>query len=198
MQVEALEIPDVKRITPARFGDDRGFFSEVYNENRFQDAGIRPRFVQQNQSYSRDKGTLRGLHFQSPPHAQAKLVRVVAGAILDVAVDIRQGSPFFGQHVTAILTAENGAQLFVPAGFLHGFITIEPETQVIYLVDDYYAPECDGSIRFDDTELAVDWRLEEFGLSTDNLVLSGKDQSAIGFSAFENPFHYTDDHGGNV
>jgi dTDP-4-dehydrorhamnose 3,5-epimerase len=152
-----LAIPEVKLITPPIFRDERGFFSETYNRQALAAAGIDAEFVQDNQSLSRAKGVLRGLHFQSSPRAQAKLVRVVRGSIFDVAVDIRRGSPTYGRHVSATLSAENWAQLWVPVGFAHGFCTLEPDTEVIYKVTDFYAPERDRGLAFDDTDLAIQW-----------------------------------------
>ena len=172
-------------MTPRRFGDDRGFFSETYNERSFAEAGIDVRFVQDNHSYSAQRGTVRGLHYQAPPHAQAKLVRVAQGRIYDVAVDARKGSPTFGQHVGATLTAEGGEQIFVPAGFLHGFITLEPDTHVLYKVDDYYSKACDGAVRFDDPALAIDW-----GDLARSPVLSEKDAAAPSWAEFSSPFVY--------
>jgi dTDP-4-dehydrorhamnose 3,5-epimerase len=159
MQVTALTIPDVKLIVPKRFADRRGFFVETYNKRHFAEAGIDLDFVQDNHSLSREAGVLRGLHFQVAPHAQAKLVRVVRGRVLDVAVDIRRGSPTYGRHVVEELSAENGAMLLVPVGFAHGFITGAPDTEVIYKVSDYYAPDCDRGIAYDDPALGIDWQL---------------------------------------
>ena len=160
LEVVELEIPEVKLITPDRFGDDRGFFSETFNQQRFADAGIKADFVQDNHSLSAVKGTVRGLHYQSPPFAQAKLVRVLRGAILDVAVDVRKGSATFGKWVSAELSAANGTQIFVPRGFLHGFATLEPDTEIAYKVDNYYSRECDGAVAWNDPDLAIDWRVE--------------------------------------
>ena len=159
MEVTALSIPDVKLIVPKRFEDARGFFVETYNRRRLAEAGINLDFVQDNHSLSREAGVLRGLHFQIAPHAQAKLVRTVKGRILDVAVDIRRGSPSYGKHVAEELSAANGAMLLVPIGFAHGFVTLEPDTEVIYKVTDYYAPDCDRGIAWDDPALAIEWRL---------------------------------------
>ncbi len=183
MEINTTAIEGVLVVTANKYGDDRGYFSETWNQNRFDGAGIKLNFVQDNQSYSATQGTIRGLHFQSPPHAQDKLVRVVSGRIIDVAVDIRQGSPTFAHWVSEELSAENGKQLFVPKGFLHGFATLEPNSQVIYKVTDYYAPECDCSIRFDDPILRIDWQLA--GLSP---ILSAKDNVAPGFADFISPF----------
>ena len=171
MEVRPTEIPEVKLIAPARHGDHRGFFSEVYNRRALARAGIVIDFVQDNHSYSAQAGTLRGLHFQAPPHAQAKLVRVPRGAVLDVAVDLRHGSPTFGRHVAAELSAENWAQLLVPRGFGHGFLTLLPDTEVIYKVDAYYSPEHDLGVRWDDPDLAIPWPLPPEGP-----VLSEKDR----------------------
>lgn len=184
MQVEETALAGVKIITPQRFGDARGFFSESWNKARMRDAGLDYEFVQDNHSVSATPGTLRGLHYQSPPHAQAKLVRCGRGALFDVAVDIRQGSPSYGKWVGVDLTAENGKQLMIPAGFLHGFVTREPDTEIIYKCTDYYAPECDGAVRFDDPDLAIDW-----GLSGDP-VLSDKDRDAPGLADIDNPFYW--------
>ncbi len=160
MNVVALEIPEVKLITPKRFGDSRGFFSEVYNARALADAGIDIVFVQDNHAFSGEAGTLRGLHFQKPPHAQTKLVRVTRGRIYDVAVDIRLKSPTYGRHVGVELSAENWAQLLVPAGFAHGYCTLEPDTEVLYKVDSYYAPQHDAGILWSDPALGIAWPVE--------------------------------------
>lgn len=157
MRVTDAPIPDVKRIQPVRHKDHRGHFSEVFSGRALQAAGLHAAMVQDNQSLSRARGTVRGLHFQVPPHAQAKLVRVVRGAILDVAVDLRVGSPSFGCHVAEVLDAESGAQLYIPEGFAHGFCTLEPDTEVIYKVSAYYAPSHDRGIRWNDPRLAIAW-----------------------------------------
>lgn len=157
--------------TPSRHGDDRGFFAETYHQERYQSGGIRPVLVQDNHSRSRQKGTIRGLHFQKPPRAQAKLVSCVRGRILDVAVDIRTGSPSFGRHFSIELSPSNGRQLYVPAGFAHGFCTLEDETEILYKVSDYYAPECDAGLAFDDPDLAIEWPIFENGW-----VLSERDR----------------------
>lgn len=183
MKVEPLPIPDVKLITPSIFTDERGFFSETFNMKALASAGISQTFVQDNHSLSGPTGVVRGLHFQVPPHAQAKLVRVVRGAIFDVAVDIRHGSPTFGQHVTCILSASNWSQLWVPMGFAHGFCTLEPDTEVIYKVTDYYAPESDRGLRWDDPELAIAWPI-----SAGDAILSPKDKTHPTFA--ESPAHF--------
>jgi dTDP-4-dehydrorhamnose 3,5-epimerase len=183
MDVERLEIPEVLLLRPRRFADERGFFVETYQRERLAAAGIACDFVQDNLSHSAKAGTLRGLHYQRPPHAQAKLVSVLAGRILDVAVDARRGSPTYGRHVKAELTADEGTQLFVPEGFLHGFVTLEPDTRVAYKVSDYYAADCDGGVRWDDPDLAIDWGVKA-------PLLSPKDAAAPSFAAFDNPFTY--------
>jgi dTDP-4-dehydrorhamnose 3,5-epimerase len=170
MNVQSLAIPDVKLLTPRIFRDERGFFSETWNRSALTAAGVAADFVQDNHSLSRQKGVVRGLHFQVDPHPQGKLVRVVRGAILDVAVDIRRSSPTFGQHVCAVLSAENWSQLWVPVGFAHGFCTLEPDTEVLYKVTGAYAPECDRGIAYDDPDLAIAWPL-----APGEAVLSDKD-----------------------
>jgi dTDP-4-dehydrorhamnose 3,5-epimerase len=159
MNVRALEIPAVKIIQPQKFADARGFFSETYSARVFQDLGIDAAFVQDNHVLSLDKGVVRGLHFQVPPHAQDKLVRVTRGTILDVAVDIRKGSPTYGRHLAVLLSAKNWEQLWVPKGFAHGYCTLEPDTEVLYKVTDYYAREWERGLAWDDPALAIDWRL---------------------------------------
>ncbi len=144
-------------IQPKRFGDHRGFFLETYCTRDFAAIGIPEQFVQDNHSLSAAAGTVRGLHFQLPPHAQAKLVRVLRGRILDIAVDLRRSSPHFGCHVAAELSAENAVQFYVPVGFAHGFCTLEPDTEVAYKVTDFYAPECDRGLAWDDTALGLSW-----------------------------------------
>jgi dTDP-4-dehydrorhamnose 3,5-epimerase len=171
LHVEATALPDVKIIQPKKFGDHRGFFSETYNQRAFSEAGIDLVFVQDNHSLSAVVGTLRGLHFQSPPFAQDKLIRVPRGRILDIAVDIRASSPDFGKAVAVELSAENWLQVLVPAGFAHGFVTLEPDTEVLYKVSAPYAPSHDHGLAFDDPALAIDW-----GLPADRLILSEKDR----------------------
>jgi dTDP-4-dehydrorhamnose 3,5-epimerase len=157
IDIKPLAIPEVKLITPPIFRDDRGFFSETYNSAALAAAGMAETFVQDNHALSRTRGVLRGLHFQIDPHAQGKLVRVARGAVFDVAVDIRRGSPTFGRHVFATLSAANWAQLWVPRGFAHAYCTLEPDTEVIYKVTDFYAPECDRGLAFDDPDLGIAW-----------------------------------------
>lgn len=172
-------------ITPPRFTDERGWFQETYNQRRAAELGIDVEFVQDNHSLSRPAGTLRGLHFQTPPHGQAKLIRCMRGRILDVTVDVRRGSPTYARWVSVELSAENGAQLFVPVGFAHGFVTLEPDCEVAYKVSDFYAPECDGGIRFDDPDIRLSWPFP-----ADELVLSHKDRALPLLSEFESPFAY--------
>ena len=157
MKVERLNIPEVILVTPPRFGDHRGFFSEVFKLEQFAQAGIDVPFVQDNQSLSREVGVIRGLHCQIAPHPQGKLVRCIRGAIWDVAVDAREGSATYGQWAAAELSAENGSQLWVPAGFLHGFCTLVPDTEVLYKVTDKYSKECERGVVWDDPELALPW-----------------------------------------
>ena len=185
MQVERLEIPDVLVLTPQRFSDDRGFFVESYNADRLAAAGVTIRFVQDNLSLSRKVGTVRGLHFQHPPFAQAKLVSVVRGRIADVAVDVRRRSPTYGRHVIVELSADDGRQILVPEGFLHGFMTLEPDTLVSYKVNAYYAAEADGSVRWDDPDLAIDWP------RPGPVTLSPKDAAAPAFAAANFRFDYS-------
>jgi dTDP-4-dehydrorhamnose 3,5-epimerase len=184
VQIEPTKLPGLLILTPRRFGDHRGFFSETWNRRTMEAAGLRFDFVQDNHSLSSQVGTLRGLHFQAPPHAQDKLVRCGRGRFLDVVVDIRKGSPGFGQWVAVELSFDNGRQLLIPKGFLHGFLTREPDTEVVYKCSDFYAPECDGAVRWDSPELGIDW-----GLSGPP-ILSAKDTAAPGFGAFDSPFVY--------
>ncbi len=170
MKIETLAIPGMLLLTPPRFGDGRGWFSEVFNAARMAAAGIDASFMQDNQSLSAQAGTVRGLHCQISPNAQGKLVRVLRGAIWDVAVDIRHGSPSFGQHAAATLSAANGTQLWVPPGFAHGFCTLEPDTEVLYKVTAPYDREAERGIAWDDPDLALPWPLE-----AGTAVLSDKD-----------------------
>lgn len=172
MNVEATEIPDVKIITPKKFGDQRGFFSETFNQRALEAAGVSGTFVQDNQSLSATVGTIRGLHFQSKPFAQDKLLRVTRGRILDVAVDLRRSSPTYGRHVAVELSAENWRQLWVPVGFAHGFCTLEPDTEVHYKVTAYYSPEHDHGVLWNDPEIGITWPV-----SADAAVLSAKDEA---------------------
>ena len=184
MEVTKTKLPGVLLLKPARFGDARGFFSESWNRKTMSNQGIDIDFVQDNHSISAAVNTVRGLHFQSPPHAQAKLVRCGRGALFDVAVDIRVDSDTFGQWVGYELTAENGLQLLIPGGFLHGFATRAPDTEIIYKCTDYYAPECDGAVRFDDPKIGIDWGLNG------PAVLSDKDAKAPLMTDFDSPFTF--------
>lgn len=170
MKVERLAIPEVLVVTPPKFGDARGYFSETYNAARYADAGITGTFVQDNQSLSSQKGVLRGLHCQIAPSVQGKLVRVLRGAIWDVAVDIRHGSPTYGRHAVAVLSAENWSQLWVPGGFLHGFCTLEPDTEVVYKVTAPFDKAAERGVIWDDPDLAVPWPIP-----AEEAVLSEKD-----------------------
>lgn len=171
MQVIATAIPEVKEIRPVRHRDPRGFFSEIFREDVLHASGIDVPFVQENHSLSVDRGVVRGLHFQLPPMSQAKLVRAAAGSILDVAVDIRQGSPTYGRHVAVVLSAADGNQLFVPEGFAHGFCTLEANTEVVYKVNRYYSAEHDRGLAWDDPELGIEWPV-----GGGEAVLSDKDR----------------------
>ena len=173
MEVRSLGLDGVFEISPRKFGDDRGFFSETYNAKSFAQTGIDLTFVQDNHSYSAARGVVRGLHYQLPPFAQDKLVRVTRGAILDVAVDIRKGSPTFGKWVALEVSAEKWNQILVPKGFAHGFMTLVEHTEVIYKVTNYYSPEHDRSIRFDDPAIGIDWPI-----AASAVQLSDKDQKA--------------------
>jgi dTDP-4-dehydrorhamnose 3,5-epimerase len=172
MEIEHTSLPGVLVLTPRRFSDSRGFFCETWNRKRIVEAGFDINFVQDNQSISRETGTLRGLHFQMPPHAQAKLVRCGRGALFDVVVDIRHGSPTFGNWLGVELSFDNGKQMLIPEGFLHGFVTHEPNTEIIYKCSDYYTPDCDASVRFDDPDIAIEWSLKA------PPILSDKDATA--------------------
>ena len=183
MQIETTALSGVVILTPQRFGDARGWFTETWNAARMAAAGLDLPFVQDNHSFSAARGTLRGLHYQRPPRAQDKLVRCSRGAILDVAVDVRKGSPAYGRWVAVELTAENGRQLLVPKGFLHGFVTLTEDTEVQYKWSDTYAPDCDGAVRFDDPDLGIDW-----GIDPGAAILSDKDRAAQSFAAFRTPF----------
>lgn len=170
MNVIHTDIPEVVIVEPRVFGDHRGYFFESFSQRDFNAQVREVRFVQDNESKSR-YGVLRGLHFQKPPHAQSKLVRVVKGAVLDVAVDIRKGSPTFGKHVAVELTEDNHRQLFIPRGFAHGFVVLTDEVVFQYKCDDFYAPQCEGAIAWDDPDLGIDWRVP-----VSDIILSDKDK----------------------
>jgi dTDP-4-dehydrorhamnose 3,5-epimerase len=173
ISVTETALAGVLEIRPERFSDERGFFSETWNENQWREAGISLRFVQDNHSLSRSTGVLRGLHFQRPPAAQDKLVRVTRGSVFDVAVDIRRRSPTFGQWAGVTLSSEAWNQLLIPSGFAHGFVTLEPNTEVQYKASAAYSPKHELCVRFDDPALGIDWPM-----ATDRLTLSEKDRSA--------------------
>jgi len=184
LKIEKTALEGVLILTPARFGDHRGFFSESWNKSRLIEAGLDlPDFVQDNHSLSAKVGTLRGLHFQAPPHAQAKLVRCGRGQFFDVAVDIRRGSATYGQWTGVELSFENGRQMWVPAGFLHGFVTQKPDTEIVYKCTDHYAPDCDGAVHWD--SCGIDWPLD--GATP---ILSAKDETAPPLDSFDSPFTY--------
>jgi len=170
MYIQSLAIPDIRIITLKKIGDDRGFFSETYKKNRLAEQGIDIDFVQDNHACSTRVYTLRGLHFQIPPYAQDKLIRVTRGSILDVAVDIRRNSPYYGRHVSAVISTHLWNQIFVPAGFAHGFITLEDNTEVIYKVSNYYSAQHDKGLLWKDPDLGIDWPVGE-----GEMVLSKKD-----------------------
>lgn len=182
--IEATSLYGVYRLTPPRYRDHRGFFCESWNRQALEAAGlVLPEFVQDNHSLSHRAGTVRGLHFQSPPHAQGKLVRCGRGAIFDVAVDVRVGSPTYGEWIGETLTFDNGVQLWIPVGFLHGFMTLKPDSEIVYKCTDHYAPDCDGAVKWD--SCGIDW-------PTDTLppIISEKDDGAQGLADFSSPFEF--------
>jgi len=180
MQIEDTRLPGVKLLTPRRFGDARGFFAETWNARTFLEIGVEATFVQDNHSLSETVGTLRGLHFQAPPDGQGKLVRCGRGCLFDVAVDIRKGSPTYGQWVGEELSADNGKMLWIPEGFAHGFITREPATEIVYKCTDFYAPASDGAVRWD--SCGIDWD------HSGDVILSDKDTVAPALADFDSPF----------
>lgn len=183
MQIRDLDLPNVKLIIPRRFEDSRGYFSETYNKRAFDEAVSPVAFVQDNESLSRAPYTVRGLHYQSPPYAQAKLIRVIKGRIFDVAIDARKASPAYGRWASAELSTENGAQLFIPAGFLHGFMTLEADTIVAYKTSAFYDNASDGAVFWASKALAIDWPV-----LADKAVISEKDARAPRFEDFVSPF----------
>jgi len=185
VDVRRLELEEVMEIRPRRFADERGFFSEVWNEAVWRQAGIDRHFVQDNHSLSRQAGVLRGLHYQAPPMAQAKLVRVTRGSVFDVAVDIRHGSPTFGRWAGTVLSAAEWNQLLVPEGFAHGFLTLEPDCEVQYKVTAPYSSEHDRAIRYDDPDVAIDWPV-----AGGELILSDKDRAAPPLAGLDSGFSY--------
>jgi dTDP-4-dehydrorhamnose 3,5-epimerase len=185
MEAEATAIPGVLLLKPRFLHDARGHFVETYNARAANAAGLKAEFVQDNQALSRKRGTVRALHFQVPPKVQAKLVRVLRGSIFDVSVDLRAGSPNYGRWVAVKLTAQGGEQIFVPRGFAHGYCTLEDDTEVAYKVDDYYAPECEQGLIWDDPTLGIRWPV-----SPADAVLSDKDRRLPRFADFRSPFRY--------
>ena len=185
MEFIPQSIPEVLVIEPKVHGDERGYFIETFRQDEFEDAlGYKVNFIQDNESKS-SKGVLRGLHFQLPPHAQSKLVRVIEGAVLDVAVDIRKGSPSFGQHVAVELSDDNKKQMFIPRGFAHGFVVLTDTATFAYKVDNYYSPECDRGLAFDDIDLNIDWQLTK-----QQLLLSDKDTQQPTLAVLTDCFDY--------
>lgn len=186
MKFSKTNIPEVILIEPKVFGDERGYFVETFRSDMFQqETGIKTAFIQDNESRS-SHGVLRGLHYQLPPYAQSKLVRVIEGNVLDIAVDIRKGSPTFGQHVSIELSADNKHQLFIPRGFAHGFVVLSETAIFAYKVDNYYSPECDRGIQFDDPQLDIDWQLDQ-----PQLQLSEKDKTQPLLKDTKDLFDYT-------
>ena len=188
LTVESLAIPDVKFIRPTKHGDERGFFSVTFSRRDLVTAGINAEFVQDNHAFSAQKGTVRGLHFQTPPFAQGKLVRVVHGAILDVVVDLRVGSPTFGRHVSAEISAKAWNQILVPIGFAHGLVTLEPNTEVLYKVTNYYSPEHDKGVLWNDPALGIDWPVTD-----SDALLSVRDKDHPIFEDLHEYFHYVNE-----
>jgi dTDP-4-dehydrorhamnose 3,5-epimerase len=185
MRIERFKIEDIFAIEPSKHSDHRGFFSETYRNDFLRGQKVDAEFLQDNHVYSAQRGVLRGLHFQIPPHAQGKLVRCVRGAILDIGVDIRAGSPTFGQHVAVELSAANWKQLWVPPGFAHGYVTLEQDCEVIYKTTDYYAKDCERGLAWDDPALDIDWRIAK-----SSLVISDKDHTNPRLADIEPFFHY--------
>ena len=185
MKIDRLAIEDLLLVTPTKHGDPRGFFSETFRADVFAHHGVDAPFVQDNHAFSSQKGVLRGLHFQVPPHPQGKLVRCIRGAILDVGVDIRMGSPSYGRHVAVELSAANWRQLWVPPGFAHGYVTLQDDCEVVYKTTDYYAPEYDRGIAWDDPALGIDWPL-----SADAVILSERDKRHPRLANAEPAFHF--------
>jgi dTDP-4-dehydrorhamnose 3,5-epimerase len=185
LQIECLEIDGLIVITPSKHGDDRGFFSEVFRSDLLSEHGVEAKFVQDNHAMSAQRGVVRGLHYQAPPSAQGKLVRCGRGAILDVAVDIRHGSPSFGKHVATELSRANWRQIWVPPGFAHGYVTLEPDCEVLYKTTSYYDPAAERGVAWDDPALGIDWRL-----SASEVILSAKDRRNPRLADLEADFTY--------
>jgi dTDP-4-dehydrorhamnose 3,5-epimerase len=185
MKITPLAIPEVLLITPARHGDERGWFSETFRQSALEEAGFGAAFVQDNHVRSTTRGIQRGLHYQKPPHAQDKLLRCVVGAIFDVAVDIRKGSPTYGQWVGAELSAENRQQLLVPKGFAHGYVTLTDACEVLYKVTDYYAPQAEGAVRWSDPTVGIDWPIP-----VAEITANDRDNAAPLLAQIDSPFTY--------
>jgi dTDP-4-dehydrorhamnose 3,5-epimerase len=185
MHIERFSIEDLFAIVPVKRVDERGFFSETYRSEALRSQGVTADFVQENHVYSAARGVLRGLHFQTPPRAQGKLVRCIRGAILDVAVDIRAQSPTYGSHVALELSAENWRQLWLPPGFAHGYVTLEPDCEVIYKVTDYWAPDCERGLAWNDPSLDIDWRF-----SPADIIMADKDRRNPRLSDIDPVFNY--------
>jgi dTDP-4-dehydrorhamnose 3,5-epimerase len=185
MELVKTVIPGVLLLRPQRVGDDRGFMSETFRSTWLEQAGILTSLVQDNHSYSEQRGTVRGLHFQVPPRAQDKLVRVVRGSVLDVAVDLRKGSPCFGHHVAVVLSADNWEQVFIPHGFAHGFCTLEPHTEVLYKVSDYYSAEHEAGLLWNDPALGISWPVR-----AGKAILSERDRHLPGLAELPDWFHW--------
>jgi dTDP-4-dehydrorhamnose 3,5-epimerase len=185
LPAERLSLPDVVLVTPPRLADGRGYFVETYTRRKFVEIGIDVTFVQDNQSLSTQRGTIRGLHFQLAPEPQAKLVRAITGSVFDVAVDLREGSPTYGRWCGATLTAARGEQLFIPQGFAHAFCTLEPDTLVAYKVDGYYNKAAEGGVRWDDPDIAIDWPLPKA-----DIVVSEKDAALPSLREAATPFRF--------
>lgn len=183
MKIEHVHIPGLLLLQPARFGDQRGFFSETYSKRIFAEAGVEAEFVQDNHSLSVPAGVVRGLHFQTPPFAQAKLIRVLKGRIFDVVVDIRQSSPNYGRHFSVELSADNWQQLYIPEGFAHGFATMEENTEIAYKVTNFYAPEYDSGLLWSDPALGIDWPV-----TVEAATVSAKDEKLPLFADLHSPF----------
>lgn len=183
IKVESQTLAGVLLLQPDRFGDNRGFFSETFRADVMEEAGISDRFVQDNHARTEKKGTLRGLHFQAPPSAQGKLVRVTRGAVLDVVVDIRTGSPTYGRHVAAELSDENWRQLYVPAGFAHGYLTLTDDSEVLYKTTAYYRPAAEGGLLWSDPVLGIDWRMP-----VDKILSNDRDKHWPGIADLKSPF----------
>jgi len=186
MIAEELALPGVYLFSPKRHGDNRGFFSETFSARQFAEYVPDTIFVQDNHSLSAEAGVIRGLHFQTPPHTQGKLVRVPRGRVLDVVVDLRVGSPTYGEHLTVELSADNWQQLWVPPGLAHAFCTLEPDTEFCYKVTGYYAPDCDAGIAFDDPDLNIDWKIDPAAAT-----LSDKDRKLPRLKDFSSPFIFS-------